>query len=142
LIRKRNDSVKGGRGYDDGKGEHFAPDSALHKQFNQGDDHGEREPYSRNANKGGDKFVETGTSQFGPGEGRADHNNVCSDGDFGQMAGTRDIWGDVWKNAGSDPTNSGPPDVLWENSSGGRPGPIKYGVSRSQRDGSKKISRE
>jgi hypothetical protein len=87
---RKSTNYKPGRGYDGDKGSNFAPDSGPSKQFDTDSNHADREPYNRNDNKSGDKFVESG-SQWGPGSGRADHNNVCSDGDFGQLAGARDI---------------------------------------------------
>jgi hypothetical protein len=139
MIRKRNDSVKDGRGYDGSKGQNWSPHSDLSKQFNTGDDHGERD-YSRNAQntgpKSGDKWAETG-SQWGPGEGRHDYNAICSDGDFGQRAGARDIFDEAFQNSYASPDGSS-----WYNASGGRTGPVKFGVNMSQTKGSKKISHE
>jgi hypothetical protein len=140
-IRKRNDSVKDGVGYDGSKGQNYAPKNGVHKQFDTDADHAERDYDRRSSGRGGDQHIEReSVSQFGPGQGRHDHDNICSCGDVGQEFGTRDIWSDVTSNQ-LIPTGDEDGLLAGGGAGGGRPGPIKYGVNTSQTKGSKKISR-
>jgi hypothetical protein len=154
---RKSTGYKPGRGIDGTKGENWAPDSDIRVQYNQKDAHGERDPYDQHSQntgpKSGDKWLED-CSQWGPSAGRVSgineqssgrpagrahkDDNVTSGSDFGQRAGTRDIWNDVWSNAYASPDG----DYSLTNSGGGRSGPVKYGVNRSQTDGAKKISHE
>jgi hypothetical protein len=112
-IRKRNDSVKGDRGIDNGKGENFTSNAI--DPWTAQSVHEERS-YSRNAGSNkGDFFIERG----------ADSQNLLNQREeFQFRAGRRDIFDDVVANDGG-------------SDNGGFSGPVRYGVNRP--DGAGKV---
>jgi hypothetical protein len=118
MKRYRDDSVKPGRGIDRNKGANFT-DNAI-DPWTSVPAGGNERSYSRNSGSNrGDQFIERG----------ADSQNLLRQGeDFMFRAGTRDVFDDVVANDGGSPN-------------GGFSGPIKYGVNRSQSDGTKRSRR-
>ena len=108
-IRKRDDSVKPGRGIDGAKGENFTKQYRGDPLTVRPDCAASERSYSRlDRDNGGDKWAEIGLSQT---------NGMRNRRDFGYRADTRDIFDDVQ-------ANDGP--------RGGASSAITAGVNRSQ----------
>jgi hypothetical protein len=109
-IRKRDDSIKGGRGIDGTQGEKFTK-QGITSHLGQDGTYSDRKErgYSPNAKRSsGDNYVEVGVTDAG----------LRQVDDFGYRAETRDIYSDVDGNS--------------EGTNGGFSGPVKYGVNRPQ----------
>jgi hypothetical protein len=117
MKRLRDDSIKSGRGISGAKGENFTKVNDSDSVWGIPNPGGEERRYDRNLGSSrGDQWIE-----------RSEQNLLRNKQPLDWAAGSRDLWNDVNSNANGNPED-------------GFSAAIRYGVNRSQADGTRKSS--